>query len=86
MSLQILCFYQKNCIGCEEQEPINREVEKKTGVKFEEINAVETPQVIKKYDLHLTPTIIILRDNEIKEKFEGVIHSEELEEAIRRYL
>jgi len=86
MSLQVLCFYQKNCIGCEEQEPINREVEKKTGVTFEEINAVETPQVIKKYDLHLTPTIIVLLDNEIKEKFEGVIHSEELEEAIRRYL
>jgi thioredoxin 1 len=86
MPLEVLCFYQKNCVGCDEQEPINREVEQKTGVKIEEINAVETPEVIKKYDLHLTPTIIVLLDNEIKEKFEGVIQSEELEEAVRRYL
>jgi len=86
MPLEVLCFYQKNCVGCEEQEPINREVEKKAGIKIEEINAVESTEVIKKYDLHLTPTIIIIQDNAIKEKFEGVIQSEELEEAIRRYL
>ena len=86
MPLEVLCFYQKNCVGCEEQEPINREVEKKAGIKIEEINAVESPEVIKKYDLHLTPTIIILQDNVIKEKFERVTQSEELEEAIRRYL
>ena len=76
MPLEVLCFYQKNCVGCEEQEPINREVEKKAGIKIEEINAVESPEVIKKYDLHLTPTIIILQDNVIKEKFERVTQSE----------
>jgi len=86
MPLEVLCFYQKNCMGCDEQEPINREVEKETGVIIAEINAVESPEAIKKFDLHLTPTIIILQDNEIKEKFEGVIQSEELEEAVRRYL
>ena len=86
MPLEVLCFYQENCVGCEEQEPINREVEKKTGIHIEEINAVKSPGVIKEYDLHLTPTIVILFDKEIKEKFVGVIQSEELEEAVRRYM
>ena len=86
MPLEVLCFYQKNCVGCEEQEPINREVERKTGITIAEIDAVESPAYIKQYDLHLTPTIILLLDDEIKEKFEGVIQSEELEDAVRRYL
>jgi hypothetical protein len=34
----------------------------------------------------VTPTVIIEKDGVVKERFEGVVHREQLEGAIKKYL
>jgi thioredoxin 1 len=73
-------------MGCMEQEPINREVEKALGLKIEEIDAVKNPHYIKDYQLKVTPTVILLQDGIVRERFEGVVHPEQLQETFKKYL
>lgn len=73
-------------MGCEEQAPINQEVSKALSIEIEEIDAVKNPEYIKQFGLRVTPTIIILDGEDVKERYEGVVHREELEEAIKKYL
>jgi thioredoxin 1 len=69
-----------------EQEPINAEVGRALKIKIEEIDAVKNPQYIREYQLKATPTILVMSDGVIKERFEGVIHAEQLESALKKYL
>lgn len=85
MTVQILCYVQEGCMGCMEQEPINRKVERTFGVTIEERDALEHPEDIQKYALTVTPTILVIVDGEVKERFEGVAHSETLGAAIEKY-
>lgn len=73
-------------MGCEEQKPINQEITTSLNIPIEEIDAVKHPEYIKKYQLRVTPTILILVNGEVKARFEGVVHYEELEATIRKYL
>ncbi len=86
MPVRVICFNQEGCIGCEEQVPINHEVQNILGIEIEVINAVKNPEYISKYGLKVTPTIVIIDDDELKEKMEGVVHRETLEETIKKYL
>ncbi len=86
MALQVLCFFQPGCMGCMEQEPINAEVGKHLGIRIEEIDAVKNPDYISRFQLKVTPTIIALKDGSLKERFEGVVHAEQLESALKKYL
>jgi thioredoxin len=86
MAVRILCFYQPGCMGCMEQEPINREVEKVLSLRIEEIDVVEKPQYIKDYQLKVTPTIVLVQDGIVRERFEGVVHREQLMDTFRKYL
>lgn len=73
-------------MGCEEQKPINREVSDGLGIEIQEIDAIKNPDYIKKYQLKVTPTIVILVNGDEKARFEGVVQREELESAIKTYL
>lgn len=86
MALRVLCFYQPGCMGCMEQSPINAEAGKALGITIEEIDAVRNPQYIKEYQLKATPTIVVIQDGTVKERFEGVVHAEKLEEVLKKYL
>ncbi|MGD1004370.1 MAG: thioredoxin family protein [Methanoregulaceae archaeon] len=86
MVVNVFCFYQPGCMGCMEQSPINREVSQELHIKIEEIDAKKNPHYIKQYSLKATPTIIIEMDGAVKERFEGVVHREQLEKAIKKYL
>jgi len=86
MAVRVICFYQPGCMGCMEQTPINREVEKNLAVRIEEIDAVKHPQMIKQYGLKVTPTIVILDNDVVKERLEGVVHAEQLEATLKQYL
>jgi len=86
MPVRILCYDQEGCMGCIEQEPINRQVEDELGVTIEELDALEHPDDIATYGLKVTPTILIIVDGVVRERFEGVMHRELLEEAIKKYL
>jgi thioredoxin 1 len=72
-------------MGCMEQEPINREVERTFGVTIEERDVIEHPEDIQTYALTVTPTILVIVDGEVKERFEGVVHTETLGAAIETY-
>ena len=86
MLLKVVSYTQEGCMACTEQSPINREVEKNLSITIEEIDAMKNPSSIKEYQLRVTPTTLIIRDGVVKERFEGVVHREQLEEAIRKYL
>jgi thioredoxin len=86
MGVAVLCFQQEGCMGCSEQVPINREVEKDLHVNIQEIDAVKNPQFVRQYQLRVTPTTIILLNGEEKKRFEGLVHREELEAALKEYL
>ena len=85
MAVRVICFYQPGCMGCMEQTPINREVEKSRAVKIEEIAAVKHPQLIKQYGLKVTPTIVFLNNDVVLERLEGVVHAEQLEATLKKY-
>jgi len=86
MAVRVICFFQPGCMGCMEQTPINNEVGKALNVKIEEIDAVKNPQYVRDYLLKVTPTIVIVKDGEVKERLEGVVHSEQLESTLKKYL
>ena len=86
MSLRVLCFFQPGCMGCMEQEPINAEVSRALKVPIEEIDAIKNPGYISQYSLKATPTILVLVDGVVKERFEGVVHAEQLEPVLKKYL
>ncbi len=86
MGISVLCFSQEGCMGCSEQAPINREVEKDIPVSIEVIDVVKNPRFIRQFQLRVTPTTIILWNGEEKRRFEGLVHREELEAALREFL
>jgi thioredoxin 1 len=86
MAIKVISFYQEGCMGCEEQTPILREVEKDLRIEIEEIDAVKNPEYIKTYNLRVTPTTLVLEGGEVRERMEGLVHREDLEAAIRRHL
>jgi thioredoxin 1 len=86
MAVRVICFYQPGCMGCMEQTPINAEVAKVLNIPIEEIDALQNKHVIKEFGLKVTPTIIILREATVLERFEGVTQTEQLTAAIKKYL
>jgi thioredoxin 1 len=69
-----------------EQEPINAEVGRALKITIEEIDAVKNPEYVREYQLTATPTILVIRDGSVKERFEGVVHAEQLEAVLKKYL
>ena len=73
-------------MACQEQEPINREVEKALSLHIEAINPLKNRSTIEEYALQVTPTIVIIEDGKVVERFEGVVHQEQPEDAIKKHL
>ena len=86
MGVEILCFHQEGCPGCDAQQAVNQEIEKKLGISIQYIDAVRTEGVIQTYALKVTPTILILVDGRERERFEGEVTGETLEESLKKYI
>jgi thioredoxin 1 len=84
--IRVLSFFQDGCMACEEQEPINKEVEEALSLHIEAINPLKNRSTIEEYALRVTPTIVIIKDGKVVERFEGVVHQEQLEDAIKKHL
>jgi thioredoxin 1 len=69
-----------------EQSPINSEVAKALNLKIDEIDVTKEPGYVKQYTLKVTPTTLILADGKVRERFESVVHRDQIESAIRKYL
>ncbi len=86
MAVSVLCFVQEGCMGCSEQEPINRGIEKDLHIGIQVIDVVKNPRFVSGYGLRVTPTTLILRNGMEKRRFEGLVHREELEAALKELL
>ncbi|MDO9540118.1 MAG: thioredoxin family protein [Methanocalculus sp.] len=86
MAVRVLSFYQDGCMGCLEQEPINTDVASTMSISIESIDAKAQPDYIKRCGLKVTPTTIILVDDAVAEKVEGVLHREEFIDLLKKYL
>ncbi|RQD82369.1 MAG: thioredoxin [Methanocalculus sp. MSAO_Arc2] len=86
MAVRILSFYQEGCMGCLEQEPINNEVMETMSVSIESINAQEHQEYISMYGLKVTPTTVILVDDTVVEKVEGLLHADDFCDLLEKYL
>ena len=86
MSVEMLCFHQDGCSGCDEQKAINQKIEEKLGISIKDIDAVQTEGAINKYALKVTPTILIMVDNTERERFEGITPGNILEETLKKYV
>jgi thioredoxin 1 len=69
-----------------EQTPINAEVAKSLNITIEEIDATKNPDYIREFQLKVTPTIVILKDGLARERFEGVVQTEQLIASLKKYL
>ena len=58
---------------------------KKLSLKIEEIDAVKHPELIRQYGLKVTPTIVILNNDVVQERLEGVVYAEQLEAVLKKY-
>lgn len=86
MVVRVICFSQSGCMGCMEQTPINKEVSALLNIPIEEIDAVSNPEYIREFQLKVTPTIVVIQDGSVKERMEGVVHREQLEMTLKKYL
>jgi thioredoxin 1 len=86
MAVRVLSFYQPGCMGCMEQTPINAEVAKSLNITIEEIDATKNPRNIDEFQLKVTPTIVVLKDGKVLQRFEGVVHTEQLTGELKKYL
>jgi thioredoxin 1 len=84
--LQVIAFFQDGCMACQEQEPINKGIETVLNIHIKMINPLIERKYIEEYQLKVTPTILIIKDGKVAERFEGVVHREQLEDTIRKYL
>lgn len=72
-------------MACHEQDPILGEVEAVLHLHAERINPLKTRSYLSEYGLSVTPTILLVRDGTVVCRFEGVVHREQLEDAIRKF-
>lgn len=86
MTVEVLCFHQDGCPGCDEQESINHEIEERLGITVTYVDAVKTEGVIKKYNLRVTSTILVLANEKEKERLEGITPGPVLEEILKKYI
>ncbi|MDD1679891.1 MAG: thioredoxin family protein [Methanomicrobiales archaeon] len=86
MGIQIYWFTQEGCSGCEEQKTIIEEVAGHFGLPIREIDISYKPEYVRKYQLTMTPTILIVVHGQEKIRFEKIISSRDLEDAIWPYL
>ena len=85
MALRVILFFQEGCMACHEQEPILAGVEADLGLQAERINPLKERAFIREYGLKVTPTILLIKDGKVVERFEEVVHREQLEESITKY-
>jgi glutaredoxin len=86
MGPQIYWFSQKGCPRCEEQKSIIEGVAERKGIRAREFDISERPEYVRKYHLKITPTTLILVNAEEKIRFERIVSSDELTDALQRYL
>lgn len=86
--LTILCFYDGKSGPSILQDSMikNLELEFDKRIEFKRINASKDNVLVKKYGITEIPSIVIERNEKVKEKFNGLTQELFLRRAIERFL
>jgi thioredoxin 1 len=79
-------FYADWCSACKAQDPILAELERDIGYKVEiiKISLAENKDLFDEFKINATPTMFIIKDNNILKKFVGTTSKNDLESEINR--
>lgn len=77
-------FYADWCSACKAQDPIIEELEREMGNKVDiiKISLTENKDLFDEFKISATPTMFIIKDNNILKTFIGTTSKKELESAI----
>lgn len=77
-------FYADWCSACKAQDPILAELERDLGNKVDivKISLAENKDMFDELKIDATPTLFVIKDNNILKKYIGVTSRIELEKAI----
>ncbi|MBN1194377.1 MAG: thioredoxin family protein [Methanomicrobiaceae archaeon] len=83
----LLDFSATWCGPCKRQGPILEEVKTRMGDSVEirelDVDEAENREMTKKCQIRVVPTLVILKDGEVKQRLEGVTGADELEAYLR---
>jgi thioredoxin 1 len=74
---KVIDFHATWCSPCKVQKPILEKVAKELGVEVEYVDIEEQPEMAAKYKVRSVPTMVILKDGEIKNTLVG-FHKESM--------
>lgn len=82
--ITLVNFYADGCGACKAQDPILVELERSIGNKVDivKISLKENKEMFDEFKINATPTMFIIKDNNILKKYVGVTSRSELESAI----
>lgn len=77
-------FYADWCSACKAQDPIIEELERDMGNKVDiiKISLTDNKEIFDEFNIDATPTLFLIKDNNILKKYVGVTSKNELESAI----
>lgn len=80
----LMMFFSERCGYCKTQDPIVEELRKSMGDKIEiiKIDINKDRDIANKWDIDATPTLFILKNDNIFQKYVGLTYRNELESAI----
>ena len=79
----VIDFYSPTCMPCRKMMPVLKELEKDyKNISFYKVNAVENPEFVNKFQVQGLPTIIVLKDGIVKEKFVGLQSKSKIKEVL----
>jgi thioredoxin 1 len=82
--ITLVDFYADGCGACMAQDPILAELERSIGNKVDivKISLKENKEMFDEFKINATPTLFLIKDNNILKKYVGVTSRNELESAI----
>ncbi len=80
----LLEFFADWCSACKAQDPILTELERDIGNKVDiiRVSLAENKDVFDEFQIDATPTLFIIKNNNILKKYVGVTSKNELESQI----
>lgn len=82
----LVMFFSERCGYCKEQDPILEELRKNTGIEIIKIDIDKERDKANELQITATPTLFIMRNGDIFQKYVGLMYGNELESAINNAL